>query len=392
MIYVEKIKIHPDKELESRLYELSNNSRFIFNFVMGESIKLGIKKPNKIHIRKLRDMYRSLIKENNLINKNGDIIDQSFLVSLKNIPSQISDLVVDDVFRAWSTLKKKDKPSFRRKSDNIHSFSIHKKVESTFKYSDDVLIVSKMQFKLNPKKLRFKLNAKDIKRVTISKNTYGWYISIVREIPDDTLTLPKTNKSVGIDWGIKYFASDSDGDQVKFKDLVDIKNYEFLYNKLKFMQSKLSKKRNTNDYKKSKRYSKLKEKIRHLYEKLANIRKDFLHHVSKYYIVNYDNIVIEDLKPRNMLKNHKLARVISQSMFYTWKVMLTYKCKFYGKTLHLVDPKYTSQTCSCCGNQLETKLSLSNRLFKCEDCDLEIDRDLNAAVNILNKANLQSNQ
>ena len=110
--------------------------------------------------------------------------------------------------------------------------------------------------------------------------------------------------------------------------------------------------------------------------------------MSKYYVVNYDNIVIEDLKPMNMLKNHKLARVISQSMFYTWKVMLTYKCNFYGKMLHLVDPKHTSQTCSCCGNQLQSKLSLSNRLFKCEDCDLEIDRDLNAAINILNKANL----
>lgn len=389
MIYVEKIKIHPDKGLESRLYELSNNARFIFNFVMGESIKLGIKKPNKIHIRKLRDLYRSLIKENNLTNKDGDIIDSSFLVSLKNTPSQIPDLVVDDVFRAWSTLKKRDTPSFRKKSDGKNSFTIHKKNETNFKYSDNILIVSKMQFKLNPKKLRFKLDAKDIKRVNISKNTYGWYLSITREIPDGILTLPKTNKSVGIDWGIKYFASDSDGDQVKFKDLVDIKNYEFLYNKLKFMQSKLSKKRNTNSgWKHSKRYSMLKLKIKHLYEKLTNIRKDFLHHVSKYYIVNYDNIVIEDLKPRNMLKNHKLARVISQSMFYTWKVMIEYKCNFYGKTLHLVDPKYTSQTCSCCGNQLQSKLSLSNRLFKCEDCDNIIDRDLNAAINILNKTNL----
>ena len=389
MIYTEKIKIHPDKELESRLYELSNNTRFIFNYIMSESIKLGIKKPNKIHIRKLRDLYRSLIKENNLTNKDGDIIDSSFLVSLKNTPSQIPDLVVDDVYRAWSTLKKKDKPNFRKKSDAKNSFTLHKKNGSTFKYSNNILTVSKMQFKLNPKKLRFKLDAEDIKLINISKNTYGWYINITREIPDSALTLPKTNKSVGIDWGVKYFASDSDGDQVKFKDLVDIKNYEFLYNKLKFMQSKLSKKRiNSKDYRKSKRYNKLKEKIRHLHEKLTNIRKDFLHHVSKYYVTNYDNIVIEDLKPRNMLKNHKLARVISQSMFYTWKLLLTYKCNFYGKTLHLVDPKYTSQTCSCCGNQLQSKLSLSNRLFKCEDCDNIIDRDLNAAINILNKANL----
>ena len=388
MIYVEKIKIHPDKELENRLYELSNNSRFIFNFVMGESIKLGIKKPNKIHIRKLRDLYRSLLRDNKLTNKDGESLNEDFLNSLKNTPSQISDLVVDDVFRAWSTLKKKDKPNFRKKSDAKNSFTLHKKNESTFKYTNGILTtVSKMQFKLNPKKLRFKLDAKDIKLINISKNTYGWYISITREMPDDDLTLPKTGKNVGIDWGIKAFTSDSDGEQIRFKDYVNYNRYVFKDKKLRFLQSKLSKKRNSNkEWKSSKRYSKLKLKIKYLYERLTNIRKDFLHHVSKYYVTNYDNIVIEDLKPRNMLKNHKLARVISESMFYTLKVMLTYKCKFYGKELCLVDPKYTSQTCSCCGNQLETKLKLSERIFKCNDCDLEIDRDLNASINIMNKA------
>ena len=387
MIYVEKIRIHPNKELESRLYELSNNSRFIFNYIMGESIKLGVKKPNKVNIRKLRDSYRISVKTNTICDKDGVLISNDFLNSLKNTPSQISDLVSDDVFRAWNTLKKRNIPSFRKKSDNVYSFSINKKVESTFKYENDILTVAKMQFKLNPKKLRFPLEVTSIKLINISRTTYGWYISITREIDDNILTMENNGNLVGIDQGVSKFATDSNGGYIKFKEFVNYKRYIYLYNKLKLLQSKLSKKRNSNkEWKSSKRYTKLKFKIKYLYERLANIRKDFLHHVSKFYVTEYDYIVIENLKPSNMLQNHKLARVISQSMFYTWKVMLTYKCKLYGKELCLVDPKYTSQTCSCCGNQLETKLKLSERIFKCEDCDLEIDRDLNASINIMNKA------
>jgi putative transposase len=100
----------------------------------------------------------------------------------------------------------------------------------------------------------------------------------------------------------------------------------------------------------------------------------------------YGTIVIEDLKPRNLLKNHKLARVISEGMFYTWKVLLQYKSKFYGRELIIINPTNTSQTCNVCGTKLSKKLKLNQRIFKCSKCNHEEDRDINAAKNILKLA------
>ena len=150
----------------------------------------------------------------------------------------------------------------------------------------------------------------------------------------------------------------------------------------------LANKRNKNKkYYSSNRYMKLKNKISWIYERMANIRMDFLHHVTKIYLHEYDTIVIEDLKPSNMMKNHKLARSIAESMFYAWKTILQYKAKYYGKEVILINPKNTSQTCSSCGEVKSrannNKLKLSEKVFKCEYCNLEIDRDYNAALNIL---------
>ena len=86
-----------------------------------------------------------------------------------------------------------------------------------------------------------------------------------------------------------------------------------------------------------------------------------------------------------MLKNHKLARAISESMFYTWKVMLKYKADRAGVKLNIVDPRNTSQTCSCCKTIRPVKLTLSEREFSCGHCGYREDRDVNAAINILNR-------
>jgi putative transposase len=116
---------------------------------------------------------------------------------------------------------------------------------------------------------------------------------------------------------------------------------------------------------------------------LANIRKDFLHGVSKAYVLEYYTIVIENLKISNLLKNHKLARSIAQAMFYTWKTLLEYKCTMYGRKLIIVNPRNTSQTCSNCGTKLKEKLQLKDRTFRCPECSYAEDRDVNAARNIL---------
>lgn len=276
--------------------------------------------------------------------------------------------------------------------DTKQSFTLHKKTKSTFKFDSfsekyDILKVAKMEFKIPRNKNRFLTNTEQIKRITIVKSSYGWYICILIGIPESTFTLEKVDESVGIDWGITNFATDSDGYSVSFKDFKAYRNYIKTETRLKILQRRLGKKRyNNKEWKSSKRCSKLKQKVAWCYEKLANIRKDFLHHVSMIYIRENQTIVIENLKSSNMMKNPKLARSISQAMFYTWKTMLEYKCKFYGRNLILIDPRNTSQVCSSCNTKRNEKLKLNNKIFDCRSCGLEIDRDYNAAINILNKA------
>lgn len=119
-----------------------------------------------------------------------------------------------------------------------------------------------------------------------------------------------------------------------------------------------------------------------MYNKIANRRNNFLHNVTTSLVNNYDVICIEDLNVSGMLSNHKLAKAISDTSFSMFRSMLEYKCNWYGKELVVIDRFYpSSKTCSKCGWKKED-LTLSDRVFKCENCSIEIDRDLNAAINI----------
>lgn len=172
--------------------------------------------------------------------------------------------------------------------------------------------------------------------------------------------------------GLKSFATLSDG--------VVIDNIKFFREKqseIAKIQRHLSRKN-----KGSNRHRKNKIKIARLYNKIANKRNNFLHNVTTSLVNNYDVICIEDLNVSGMLSNHKLAKAISDTSFSMFKSMLEYKCNWYGKELVVIDRFYpSSKTCSKCGWKKED-LTLSDRVFKCENCGIEIDRDLNAAINI----------
>lgn len=206
---------------------------------------------------------------------------------------------------------------------------------------------------------------------TISMNCCGQYfVSILVDV-----VIPnkgKTGKSVGIDLGLKSFATLSDG--------VVIDNIKFFREKqseIAKIQRHLSRKN-----KGSNRHRKNKIKIARLYNKIANKRNNFLHNVTTSLVNNYDVICIEDLNVSGMLSNHKLAKAISDTSFSMFRSMLEYKCNWYGKELVVIDRFYpSSKTCSKCGWKKED-LTLSDRVFKCENCGIEIDRDLNAAINI----------
>ena len=186
---------------------------------------------------------------------------------------------------------------------------------------------------------------------------------------------------VGIDLGLKTYAVQSDGKVAIFpkKKILEL---ERRINRLNQILSKKHDK-NKKTYEQSKNYYRVKTKLNKLYKRKTNIINDFLDKYTTWLATHYQVIKIEDLKISNMIKNHKLAKAISRCCFYRFRIMLDYKCKLYGSQLIIIDQFYpSSKLCYCCGNKKQ-KLSLGERKYICEKCGHEMNRDYNAALNIM---------
>ena len=135
----------------------------------------------------------------------------------------------------------------------------------------------------------------------------------------------------------------------------------------------------------SKNYQEQRKKVAYVHRRVSRQRMDHLHRISKREVENQDFLAAEDLRVRNLKRNHSLAKSISDAGWRTLLSMLAYKADLYGKTFVLVQPRNTSQTCSSCGYVLrgDERLSLSDRVWVCPSCGARHDRDHNAAKNIL---------
>jgi len=209
--------------------------------------------------------------------------------------------------------------------------------------------------------------------VTITKNSANHYFvsfhTVVGKEP-----LPKTGSSVGIDLGLKDLVVCSDGTKVP--------NPKFLaraMKQLRHLQREFSRKK-----KGSNRRSKARLKLAKAHERVSNIRKDFLHRLTLWIVKTFDLIKMEDLNVKGMLKNHKLALAISDVGWGMFKKFLDYKCEWYGKQLGMIDRFFpSSKMCHCCGH-INEDLTLADREWVCPRCGMHLDRDINAAINILN--------
>ena len=211
-------------------------------------------------------------------------------------------------------------------------------------------------------------------RVTVSKRAGRWYaaLTVEREEPAAAKETPRGG-AVGIDLGIKTLATLSDG--------TVIENPRYLRKserRLKMAQKALSRK-----VKGSNRRAKARAKVARLHAHVANQRGDAIHKATTMIAQTYLHISVEDLNAVGMVKNHRLAKAVSDASFGEFRRQLEYKTARTSATLHVVDRWYpSSKTCSKCG-RVKAKLSLSERVYRCDGCGLVMDRDLNAAVNIL---------
>ena len=212
-----------------------------------------------------------------------------------------------------------------------------------------------------------------VKRMTISQRAGRWYASLTVEREDKPVKRAPKGGAVGVDLGVKTLATLSDG--------TVIKNPRYLRKserKLKKAQQALSGKT-----KGSNRRAKAKAKVARIHAHVANRRSDAMHKLTTRLTRKYSDISIEDLHVAGMVKNHHLAKSIMDAAFGEFRRQLEYKTTRAGARLHVVDRWYrSSKTCSGCGG-VKAKLSLSERTYRCDSCGLVLDRDLNAAINLM---------
>ncbi|WP_432205491.1 RNA-guided endonuclease TnpB family protein (plasmid) [Cetobacterium somerae] len=348
-----KYRFYPTEEQKQQIQLNFNANRYIWNQF------LAIKSFNyKEFARKMGFSEMCLILT--MAKKSEEWLCESDSTSLQQTLRQLDD----SYKRFFKGLVKY--PNFKSKRNLKESYTTKPNIK------DKAVKIPKLgEIKIE---LSRELSVDKIGLCTISKDLDRYYISFNVEVSCKNKFI-KTGEKIGIDVGIKSFATISTGEQFQIpKKLWKIES------RISFLQRKLSKR-----IKGSSNYEKLKKAINKLNFQLANIRKDFQHKLSTDLVKRFDVIAIEDLNVKGMMKNRKLARAIGRVSFYSFFNMLKYKCIEHEKELKILNRWFpSSKTCSCCGNY-KADLKLSDRVYKCE-CGLELDRDLNASRNILANA------
>lgn len=307
---------------------------------------------------------------------------------LAESPTQSLQQVCKDLSEAF-----KNKFEHRASSPKYKS---RKYPKQSYRCNQRITLVDDHHIKLPKLKTMYYHSGREIKgkikNVTIRKSaTNKYYASVLTEI--DIKPLAKTKQEVGIDMGVVDLTITSDGKKyktIRFDKLLQDKKHYWevrLARRRALAKKEIAWDRHNNvleprELSDFSNYMKAKLMVAKYSEKIASQRKDYLHKISTELVNQYDVIKIEDLKTSNMIKNHKLARAIANQSWRELRLMLEYKCEWYGKRLVVVNPYKTSQICSDCGYD-DGKHALDTREWVCPNCGTKHDRDINAAKNIL---------
>ncbi|WP_027409912.1 RNA-guided endonuclease InsQ/TnpB family protein [Anoxybacteroides tepidamans] len=227
-----------------------------------------------------------------------------------------------------------------------------------------------------------------VKSGTVSKRAGRYFVSVLCEVEEEKPAIQLHNTGLGIDLGIKEFSVCSDGRV--YKNINKTQKVRRLEKRLRREQRSLSRKyehlrkRGENPATKEANIDKNIFRVQKLHARLANIRLEYVKSIVNDVVKTKPRYVaIEDLNVKGMMKNRHLSKAIARQCFYTFKKWLIYQCKKYDIEVRIVDRYYpSSKICSCCG-QVKKDLKLSERIYRCDGCGHTMDRDFNAAINLL---------
>jgi putative transposase len=365
MLKAIKIRIYPTDEQVHYISGLLGTCRFIYNNLLAYKIHQYNENKHSVSFSELGKQLVNIKSEYEWIRLSHSKVLQQSLINLEKAYSSF--------FNNGAGF-----PKFKSKKDNTHSCRFP---------SDAFMGINGNRISLikQLKDIHFKCSRKDeiylnknqniVRSITLTKtNSNKYYLSVLIDKPNKVLPKP-SNDVVGIDLGIKDFIIDSKGNH--YENIKIRRNNE---KKLIKLHRQLSKKQ-----KGSKNRDKARIKLAKVYNKLHNIKQNYLHDVSNQLLNDNQVIVMEDLNVKGMLKNHNLAKSIQELSLYEFKNKLKYKSEWYGRDVIEIDRFFpSSKLCNSCGHKYKN-LKLSQREWVCSSCGTKHDRDINAAINIENE-------